>query len=334
MTTSGVYSIAVNRDQIITQAMKFIRKLDELEVPTPTDISDITIWLNMLVSQWSGKGDFAPGLKTWTRAHGHLFLSSLTGQYALGAGTTGWTNSYVSTTLTASVAVGGNVLPLTAVTSLTTSAPNTVTSGSISAGDSIGVVVAGVNGPNLYWDTVKSVIGLNVTINGTLPYAASAGALVWDYTATAQQPDVIETAYLRDQWNEDTPLKILNQQSYDFLPSKGDITSQSDPTAIYYEFQLGNGVLNTDVAAAQDVTKHICMSYMTLPQGFVNPADTPYYPQEWYLPLVSNLGRLIAPLYGKTWTAEMEHIATVSLAVAQQKEPDTSVLYFQCNEEA
>lgn len=72
MTTSGVYSFSVTRDQIVRLAMLNIGQLQDIEVPTAQELTDCSMFLNMMVKQWMGKADFAPGLKTWTRRHGHL----------------------------------------------------------------------------------------------------------------------------------------------------------------------------------------------------------------------------------------------------------------------
>lgn len=317
MTTSGTFSFSVNRDQIIRMAMLMIRRLDEIETPTPQDITDCSTVLNMIVKQWMGKTDFAPGLKTFTRQHGHLFLSSTTGKYTLGPTGAGWTNSYVSTTTTAVVASAGTVLPLVSVAGLT-------------VGDNIGIVLSS---GALYWNTVKIISSLNVTINGSLPSAAGKGAVIFDYTTTAQYPEEIETVFLRDIANEDNPLRIMTLQEYDFLPSKNDLTAISDPTGIYWEPQLGYGYLYTDVPGAQDVTKHIGISYMTQTQDFTNPTDTPFYPQQWYLPLALGLAKNICPMYGAIWTPLLQDNFTESLHIARQKAPENSTLYFQCGED-
>ncbi len=318
MSTSGTYSnFAVSRDQIITLSLKLIRKLDEIETPSPQDITDCALLLNMIIKQQQGKTNFMPGLKTWTRVHGHLFLSSTTGQYTAGPAGVGWCTSYVGTTLSATTA-NGSVIPVVSVAG-------------VSVGDNFAVQLS--NG-NLYWSTVKSILGLNVTINGTLPAQANYGAVVYDYpiTAQGQQPIVVETASLRDINNEDAPLKLLTLQEYDWLPSKTDLTSVSDPVAIYTEFMLGNSAIYTDCAGAQDVTKHIIVTYMTAVQDFNNPTDNPFYPQEYYLFLAWELAKNAAPLYGCMFTPTMEEKRREAFANAGQKEPDKCVLYFQCDE--
>lgn len=314
MTTSGSYSFSVSRDDIIRQAMINVGKLDPYETPTSQQTTDFSITLNMLVKQWQGKADFAPGLKMWTRKHGHLFLSGTTGQYTVGPNGTGWTLSYVNTTTTGTVSAAGVSIPLTSITGINVS-------------DNIGVEL---DSETLFWTTISSFSGLNAIIPGPgLPSQASLGAVVFTYTSAATQPIVVETAFLRDIYNEDTPLRIIRDVSdYDFLPSKTDTTNISDPTSIYYEFQLVNSILYTDVAAAQDVTKHICITYQEAVQDFVNPLDTPYFPQEWYLALCWGLAEQIAPPLNAMFTPQMEKLLNSSLTVAKGKDPETSSLFF------
>lgn len=314
MTTSNSYSFSVSRDDIIRDALLNIRKLDELETPTPQETIDCARKLNMLVKQWQGTADFAPGLKTWTRRHGHLFLSNSTGQYTVGPGATGWTNSYVTTTLSSTALTGQPVINVKSATGL-------------SANQYIGVVL---DSGSIFWSTILSVVGTVVTLNTNLTGQSSVNSVIFAYTTIAQQPIVIETAFLRDINNDDTPLNIIRTiGDYDLLPSKTDTQFTSDPTAIYYEFQLSNGVLYTDVAASQDVTKHICMSYLEAIQDFINPTDTPEYPQEWYLALSWGLAKQICPMYGATWTQLMQDNFVSALSIAQRKEPEIVTMFFQ-----
>lgn len=316
MATSGVYTYSVSRDKIIRLALLTIRKLDELETPTPQETTDCADFLNMLCKQWQGQADFAPGLKTWHRRRASLFLSSTTNKYTVGPGGTGWTESYTGTTLTAAAASGQAVIAVKSATG-------------ISVNDNIGVQL---DSGALQWTTVSSIASLNITLAANLSGKASANNNVFDYTTTAQQPVVVEAAILRDINNLDTPLTIIRDTAtYDALPSKNDTTNKGDPTAIYPEFLLTNSNFYTDIGAANDVTKHIVITYLEAAQDFVNATDTPEYPQEWYLALALGLAKLIAPMYGATWSQANEANYTTALAIAQRKEPEVSMLYFQCN---
>jgi len=313
MASSGTYSYTITQQQIIRMAMLCIGKLDEVETPSPSEYNDSVMFLNLLVKQWQGKADFAPGLKTFTRRHGHLFLNSTTGRYVLGPAAIGWTQNYVSTQLAAAVSVGA------------TSA--TVNS---SAGMTIGDNFGFQNGlGNLYWTTVSGIVGNVITIPAvTAGNAAAANAYVFDYTTTATQPVIVESAFLRDIYNTDTPLNILQQAEYDFLPSKTNPQFIADPTAVYHEFLLTNSYLYTDCAAANDTSKHICLTYLEAVQDIINPNDTTVYPQEWFLALVWGLAEQLAPMFNVGWTAKMENLANKSLAIAQKKEPEINRMYF------
>lgn len=323
MTTSGVYTVTVQRDDIIRQAMLNLGKLGEGEDPTPQEITDMALKLNMLVKQWMGKADFAPGLKTWTRRRGYLFLHNNTGQYTVGPNATGWTNSFTKLNIVAASNAGTNTVSV---------APGTT---GITNGDFIGVQnVDGTNGGNgdIQWTTVSnynSGTGV-ITLGANLTAAVVSGATAYDYTTTAQNPLNIESAILRDDQNEDVPMKIMaSTQDYDNLPSKTDLNNISDPTQIYYEWHLTNSFLFTDVAAAQDVTKYLVLTYMEEIQAFVNPTDEPEYPAEWFDPLCWGLSKRSAPMFSVPWSNTMEQNYRESLAIAQHKGPEKSSLFFQ-----
>jgi hypothetical protein len=313
MTTSGVYAFTVNRDQVIRQAMLNIRKLDPDESPTPRETTDCTFVLNMMVKQWMAKADFSPGLKIWTRRRGHLFLHNNQYQYTVGPGATGWTLTYVSPTTTVASNSGTAAITVSSPTGIAT---NYFIGIETSAGD-------------LFWTTVLSVVGSVVNLNANLPANVSIGAQVFAYQTVATQPVVIETAVLRDIFNQDIPLRYLTIQDYDMLPSKTDPTNISDPGAILYEFGLTNSNLFIDVAGAQDVTKHIVLTYMEAIQDFVNPTDTPEYPQEWFLALCWGLAKEITPMFHANWDMLMQNNFERSLITAQRKDSERRTEFFQ-----
>ncbi len=241
MSTSGTYTFTVNRDQIIRDAMLNIGKLDGVEVPSPEEVTDCAFKLSMLVKQWMGKTDFAPGLKVWTRRRGYLFLSSSTGQYSVGQTATGYTNSFTATTTSATAASGATAVAVTSATGFATSYY-------------IGVLLS--TGA-LQWTTVSSVSGTTINLAVPLTASVSSGTTVYVYATTGTQPLTIESALLRDANNQDTPLAIMpTTQDYDNLTNKADPTNIADPTAVYYEFQLTNSYLYTQCGAASDLTKY------------------------------------------------------------------------------
>lgn len=318
MTTSGVFSFTVNRDQVIRDAMLNIGKLDEVETPSAQDITDCNLKLNMLIKQWMGRTDFAPGLKVYKRKWGYLFLSNSTNKYTVGPNGTGWTNSFVRPLTTVTAAAGAGSITVDSATGIATSYH-------------IGIQL---DSGALQWTTVSGVVGLVVSLNAVLTGQSSSGSQVYCYQTTAQQPLNIETAVLRDQYNEDTPLRFMRTvQDYANHPSKTDLQNISDPTEIYYEFQLTDSFLYTDCAAALDVRKYIVVSFMEPVQDMVNPTDTFDYAQECFLALSWGLSKQIAPMYGMPWTQNMESNYQAAVAIAGHKDAEITTMFFQPGEE-
>lgn len=318
MTTSGSFTFTVNRDQVIRQSMLNIGKLDGIENPTSEETNDCNLLLNMMVKQWMGRTDFAPGLKVYKRKWGYLFLNASTNKYTVGPNGQGWTNNFVSTTTTTTVAGGATAIVVTSTTG-------------IAATYNIGIQYdAGA----IFWTTVTSVVGNTVNLSVALPSQSSLGSVVYVYQTPAQQPLSLETAVLRDQTNEDTPLRFLRTvQDYANLPSKTDVLNKADPTAIYYEFQLGNSFLYTDCGAANDVTKYLVISYMEPVQDMINPADNFDYPQEVFLALTWGLSKQIAPMFNMPWTQVMEANYQAAVMIAGHKDAEVTTMYFQPGED-
>lgn len=314
MATSGSYGFSINRDQIVRKALLDLKKIDGIDPIDPTIMSDCVLNLNLMVKQWQGRADFAPGLKVWTRKTGHLFLHAFTGQYNINSSFAGWTNdNYDQTYTTANAAAAATALVVQSITG-------------VLVGDKVGVML---DTGDLFWSTVSSLGTLTINLSTPLPSSSVGGNIVFSYTSTPIQPLLIETATLRDQWYNDTPLNLLTRPQYDFLPNKVSPNNYGDPTAILYENQLTTGNLYTDIAGSNDTSKHIVLTYMETIQDFVNNNDTPYYPQEWYLPLCWGLAKQCAPMFNAKWTPEMESNYQDSLAIAKRKDPQIETMYFQ-----
>ena len=181
---------------------------------------------------------------------------------------------------------------------------------------------------------MSGVVGTTVSLNATLTGQSASGSQVYCYQTTAQQPLSIETAVLRDDFNEDQPLRIMRTvQDYANLPGKTDTQTISDPAAIYYEFQLTDSFLYTDCGAANDVTKYIVLSYMEPVQDMVNATDNFEYPQEAFLALSWGLSKQIAPMYNMPWTQTMQENYQAAVMIAGHKDAEVSTMYFQPGED-
>jgi hypothetical protein len=329
MATSGTYTFSVTRDQILNDAALNLGKLGEGQSLTPAEVSDMSFKLNMLVKQLQGTGDGAPGLKTWMRRHGHLFLQGNTSQYLLGPAGSGWCaagpqalgDPYVSPTLTSTVSAGANTITLSS-------------SAGISAGANVGVAL---DVGNIQWTTAAAApAGNTVTLSTPLTGQASFNAQVFSYVATnqGQQPIRVEACVLRDIFGEDIPMRLIRSiQDYSNLPSKRDPTNISDPVAVYVEYQLSNSFLYIDCAGAQDVTKHLVVDYLEGVQDFNAATDNPEFPQEWFLPLTWAMSKQAAPMFRAVWTQEMELNYQEAMRIARRKEPEITTMYFLAGED-
>lgn len=315
MSTSSSFSFTVNRGQIIRDAMLNIGLLDETEAPTPQETTDIAFKLNMLIKQWMGKSDFAPGLKVWTRRRGHLFLKSTIGPYVMGPNsTTGWTND-------------APITPLLTATALTGATSAVVSSAAgLAAGMYIGF---DLDANGVYWTKIISVAGTTINIAGAMPSQCSTGAQVFAYTNAAQYALNVSAVILRDNQQTDTAMRIMTSEDYDLLSNKMDPQNMGDPTAVYTENQLGYTYLYTDIAVAQDTSKHLVVTYMEPVQDVLQDSDNFEYPQEWFLALSWGLAKQICPQFSVSWTPLMQDNFTSALAIAGHKDAEVSSLYYQ-----
>lgn len=335
MALSGTWAFTVTRDDIIHEAMFNVGALGEAEAPTAQEVTDCNRKLQMIVKQWMGSQDFAPGLKMWERQRGDLFLTSAQGVYSLGpnspdnwAGfTTGLNQSfpYGQTHLINTQSAGDNTFVVHNASSL-------------NVGDAVGIYI----GPDFFWSivTAVSIPQATFSIPGPgLPMATSYGSVVYNYTRKAQRPLAIVTCVLRDQFGQDMPVNPMTVQEYEALPTKTQHGFLCDASAFYYESQFSNdgvtnqggGLIFLDMYGAQDTNKHLHIVYIRPVMDINNPTDNPEYPQQWYRALCWGLSREIAPMFDAEWTQEMQGNHDQALLIAREGDPETTALYFQAN---
>lgn len=336
MALSGTFSFTVVRDDIIREAMLNIGAIGESEVPTAQEVTDCARKLNMLVKQWMGTLDFAPGLKMWTRQRGDLFLSSTRYQYALGPAGSAWAGGV---TALPGQNFGTDQSIANAVAGATTINVGVGSTGNYTALDN---VVLQLTSGDIFVTTIVSINAGAGTflIASPLPSAMASGNFIWNYTTQQQRPLQILTCVLRDSQNTDIPMNVMTLQDYESLPTKTQPGYVSDPTAIYYESQFANvlavngpGQLYIDCAGAQDVTKRLHIVFLRPIMDFVNPGDAPEYPQPWYRPLCWGLSREICGMFDADWTVDMDKNYMEAMAMAREGDPETTSMYFVADAE-
>lgn len=315
MATSGTSNFLVTEQEIIETAMKSIGKLGEGEPISPEAYSDCRFFLNMIMKQWQGRADMAPGLKTWTRQIGYRFLSSTTGTMKTGPQYPGWTNIFFQTTASASASEGDSLVSCTNV-------------GDMSDGDYFGVIL--VDG-SLFWTEIVSITGNNVQLLGNLPNDVNVLTTVFTYTTPAEQPIIVEAVNLRNPNMSDQLVGLMTMQQYQMLPAKNMPSNIANPTAVYVQRNLDYTTLYLDCAAANNTAWYLVIEYMVEAEDLNEPAQNPAYPKEWYRALVWALAREIAPVWNAAWTSLHENNYTQALLVARQVEPEVTAMFFQPN---
>lgn len=331
--TSGSYTFSMTQADVIKQSALDNGALAEGEELTAQEYTDCSRKLNMLVKQWMGQTDFAPGLKVWTRRRATLFMGNAQYTYRLGQLGDHWVEStaglsypqqYGQRNVATTVAAGQQVIPVSSLAG-------------ISIQDYIGILLGG----DLFWSRVTALNPVptipTLTIANPLPSIAQAGgaSYIFNYTKKAVRPLQIVTAVLRDIYANDTPLDLMTVQRYEALPTKTAPTNIADPTSILYESQFRNqepnGRLYLDVGGAQDVTKNLHVVFLAPTQDLLNPGDALDYPQQWFRALCWGLARDTVGMWDVPWNPTNEQCYTDALAIARQADPETTDVYFEVN---
>lgn len=310
MSTSGSYDYSVTASDIVTEALEQIGVLAAGDSVTSADQTSCLRTLNMMVKQWSGNFDFAPGLKAFSRKRGYVFLQKNQGSYSLGPSGDNASLTYVTTTMRVNAATSATTLEITSSTGMT-------------AADKIGIEL---DSGSIYWTTISSVTDSDtIVISAGLTSAAAAGNRIFTYTTKLIRPLYIENCVLRDTSGTDEPLTEMTKDYYENIAVKG---TDASPTYYFYENSITNGTLYIDVEP-NDVTKVLRLTFMAPAEDYDLITNDVAYPQEWYLPLSLGLGKLVAPKFEQPWTETQESNLTGALMMARASYAEETDIYFQ-----
>jgi len=275
MTTSGSIDFSVSRDALIKAALQHIMVLQDGDDPSATQLSEAATLLNMLV-----KAKMADGMPLWALKTGYILPQTGVSQIDVGGTGDHCTLSYVQTTTSAAAILGASTIVVTSATGFAN-------------GYYIGIVLAD---NTIQWTTINGApSGTTITLTATLTGAVSSGAVVYCYQTKMQRPLRIVDAYRLDQiGNTRAPINLITYQQYRSL---GNHTSASIPNQIYYDPQLVDGILSvyprfSDGQYVLEVRFHRPF------EDFDSASDTPDFPQEYYLAIMTNLAALLAPKNG------------------------------------
>ena len=275
MATSGSVDFSTNRDNLITVALQHIGALGDGETPSATQYSEGAVILNMLV-----KAKMADGMPLWALKTGYILPVTGVSTITLGPSGSHATLSYTTTTTSAAAVSGASTIVVTSATGFT-SAYN------------IGVEL---EDSTMQWTTINGApSGTTITLTATLTGAVASGAQVFVYQTKLQRPLRIIDAYLFNVVsNTEHRINIVPQSDFWAL---GNHTNASEPNQIFYDPQLDNGTIGF---YPRFLTGDyiIRIRFHRTFEDFDATADTPDFPQEYYLPLMVNLASLLAPKNG------------------------------------
>lgn len=312
MASSGSVNFTVNRDEIIKAALRKIGSLSRGVTAPAADIADGAQALNLIVKQWQGKADFAPGLKVWTRKRGYLFPALDTAEYTIGPNGTHATSSFRQTTLSAAEAAGQTALSLTSITG-------------IADNDYLGVRLTD---GSIHWSQVNGTPAAGVaTIDDALASGAASGATVYTYTTKLLLPLSLISLRRRNTAGSESPLYVYRTVE-EYEEGILDKTQSGTPTAALYERGITDGTLRFNYKIS-DTTDIYDLTFLRAVEDFDASTDTPDYPQEWYRALVYQLAKDLAPEKGKDWSDTNESNRVEALAIARHVDPENTNVCFE-----
>jgi hypothetical protein len=311
VSTSGTVTYSVTEEDIIKDALIEIGYLDASETPSASDIATARRKLNMLVKQWTGQLDFAPGLKMWTRRRAYLFLQDGQSSYSLGPSGDHATETYVQTTISEGAPPTWPSVDVVSFEGMTT-------------GDFIGVVL---DDGTVHWTTISGAPGATITLTDSLPaVGASRGNAVFTYTTKMRRPFQLDTVVRRDISGNDSVVDSkMTIQEYEAIYSK---TGEGSPSRLYFEAQRTNAKVYLD-CAPEDCSEVLRMVYLSYIEDFSDQTDDAEFPAEWFRALSLQLASDCCRPFGRSVPKDLKEDLQEALAMARKAYAETIVLEYQ-----
>jgi len=306
LTTSGSVNFSVTRNDIITDALELIGVYDPGNAPSSDDISSCARTLNMMIKAWQSEN-----VGLWLNKE-HILFQSYQG-YSYDVGPSGdeccLESDFIKTEIATAAASGASTIVVDSITDM-------------ADGDVVGIEL---DDKSLQWTTINGTPAAStITLTATLTDAAAVDNHVYTYTTIANRPlDIIE-ARVRYPGGTETPIEILSREEYMAL---------SDKDAIGVANQLFFDPQTTDVKiriwpAASDVQYIIPFTGKMPIEDFDATANTPDFPQEWFMALSYNLAAMVAPKFGKKNIGNIGNLAIHLKENARTFDEEHTSLYF------
>jgi len=289
MAAPNSYNFTVTRDQLITDAYLHISAIGEGESPSAAAVTEGARLLNMML-----KLRAAQGMPLWAIRRGVILpfteASSVnTNSHVVTLG------SYVTTTISAAEASGQTILSVTSSSGMT-------------AADQVGIEC---DDNTIHWTTIATVdSSVQITVDTALDAAAGAGNRVYAYTAASDRvirPVRIMNANILEV-SSGNGHEITIDERTDYF-NLGNRTTTGTPNRIFYDPILGDRTADPTSASTWYGTIYVYprfntgdyvieFTYQEPMQDLDSASENPYWPQEFYLPLMLELAALLGPKNG------------------------------------
>jgi len=275
---SGSYNYGMDRDTIIKRAMHVANIVNMNQAARGDDHAFAVDMLQSLIKLWQ-----AEGIQLWNRRQATLFTAYQDEQYSISSTGDHCANSYVSTTISSTEAIGQTVLSLTSTAGMT-------------AADYIGIEL---DDHSRQWTTIVSVDSLTqVTVTAALTASAAAGNTVVSYTSKISDRPLRILDMRRVQIDNSGSASQMGQIGYSEyfnIPMK---TTDGAPVNFYYDKLLDAGILYV-FPRPDDVNSVLNFTYHESIEDLDNATDSIDFPVEWTLPLIYGLAAELMVAYGK-----------------------------------
>lgn len=309
MTTSGSTNWTIDRNSIITAALRKLRVVDASGTAPAADITYGAEALNMMVKSWQ-----LEGVGLWLIQEAVLHLSYAGQSYTLGPSGNNFcaASDAVKTQLAADSAATDTTLTVDSITGITN-------------GDYIGIEL---DDGTLEWTTVNGApSGTTVTITTGVTSAASTDNYVFAYTTKLARPLEVLEARLRDVDDNDTPINI--ERSTDmFFQKHTDKTATGDCQDMLIVPHITNITAYT-WPVADDVTDRIYMTIKRTIEDFDASTDNADMPIEGLEALVWGLALRLAPEYMGAIPQDIKAMAVYSWEALKAKYEDRNPVQFR-----
>lgn len=302
--------------QLITRTLQSINAIDFNDTPDSNDYSYVSDLLNMMIKMWE-----VDGIHLFKRFQATLFPQLNQYSYQLGS-VSGADNvcpstNYVTTTVNSVVSTSSNLVTVLSLNGIV-------------VGQNIGLEQD--DGTRL-WGVVNSINTgtLTLTCSFTTTTTAQVNNTVVLYSKKINRPLEILRGNTLDlkAANSEVTMEDLSYDEYFDLPVKN---TPGRPNNFYYDRILSNGLPFTGTLylynAPNKVYQIVNFTYTDCLQDMLNSTDNFDLPQEWLLPIMTNLAALLANFgYGKQINLEsLQTMADRHYQILKSFDSDTESL--------